>query len=129
MGVLINMKSLLATLFLLLVSTVQAAETVILTWQDRSTNEDGFAMEAKQPDGQWVEIARTAPDVTELAVDPDTHEAWRVRAFNVWGFSGYTNELSKDLPNGDPGALKIKSVTETTVSKTEARTTKTTIYQ
>ncbi len=73
----------------------EIAEPVILTWNDNSSNEDGFRIERSSDNIEFVEIAVVGENVTTYT-DNDSLEAgqtyaYRVRAFNEFGNSGYTN--------------------------------------
>lgn len=85
-----------------------------LTWDDNSTNEDGFRIERRlDVTGTYAEIFVTGPNVTayqDLNVLPGTNYCYRVRAYNVAGVSGYTNEdceVPRDIP-ADPSNAKVK---------------------
>ncbi len=73
----------------------EIGEPVILTWNDNSGNEDGFRIERSKDNIEFVEIAVVGENVTTYT-DSDSLEvgqmyAYRVRAFNEFGTSGYTN--------------------------------------
>lgn len=114
------------TLFALLLTAVAAVSclaqpevvepTLDLTWQDNSTNETGFAIERRLYGGEssWQVIARTSADVvayTDTAIEFGRAYEYRVRAFNEFGFSGYTNVahgLAEDMrPDGVPSTLLV----------------------
>ena len=66
---------------------------VALGWTDNSDNEDGFKIEHSLTgsDG-WTEIATTAAtEYTALGLACDTSHSFRVRAYNAWGDSAYSN--------------------------------------
>jgi hypothetical protein len=70
-----------------------------IEWTDNSDNEDGFAIESCRNKGCSVyrEIGRVGPDVTEftdLNLLPNTQYYYRVRAFNLGGFSEYSNKAA-----------------------------------
>ena len=69
-----------------------------LIWADLSKNEDGFAIERKQGAGAFIEIASAlAADATTFSDSgllPGATYSYRIRAFNVEGYSTYTNEIS-----------------------------------
>jgi hypothetical protein len=67
-----------------------------LTWQDRATNETEYRVELKVLGGGYFDIGGVPADSTEVDVDglsPATGYGFRVRARNVSGFSGYSNEV------------------------------------
>lgn len=81
---------------------------VNLSWKDNSSNETGFRIERKTgPDGAYAEIATVAAGITTYqnpGLVKGTTYFYRVRAYNVAGNSGYSNEASV-TPGGTAGAL------------------------
>ncbi|MCP4689994.1 MAG: DNRLRE domain-containing protein [Desulfobacterales bacterium] len=71
---------------------------VSLTWIDNSDNEEGFILERKVDDGSFTVLAELPADAEAFA-DPGLaplHEyAYRVKAVNNFGDSGYSNEVSE----------------------------------
>lgn len=68
---------------------------ITLSWNDNSNNEVGFRIERSTDNIDFVEIAVVGANVThytdsESLVDGQLY-AYRVRAFNEYGNSGYTN--------------------------------------
>lgn len=72
-----------------------------VTWKDHSTNESGFEIEYKRwyrystEPTSWTLLDTTEPDVTSYQVDNPTYNYYykfRVRAFNDFGYSTYSNE-------------------------------------
>lgn len=75
---------------------ITAGPDVMLTWTDNSADDLGFLVERAAGDGQWVEIAAPTPNLNSC---PDILEAngtyyYRVRAFNNYGTSDYSNVVS-----------------------------------
>ena len=73
------------------------AATLTLTWNDNSDNESGFKIERKTPGTPFVEIATTGEDeprFTDGNVQIGSEYTYRVRAYNLYGDSGYTNEAT-----------------------------------
>ncbi|MCK6549861.1 DUF4215 domain-containing protein [Myxococcota bacterium] len=70
----------------------------VLSWVDKSSNEEGFAIELSVDGGPFTAIAAVDADaesITDASCDPATHTcAYRVRAFNVIGVSGWSNVAS-----------------------------------
>lgn len=69
--------------------------SAILNWTDNATNEEGFKIERNH-----TEIDSVGPDVTTYT-DPNLFSgtyAYRVRAFNSGGFSGFSNTASTTIP-------------------------------
>jgi len=88
-------------------ATAAAASSTQITigWTDTSTNEDGFKIERKTGAGSFAQIATTGPNVVTYAdatVAPATTYTYRVKAFNVSGDSGYSNEISATTPTAPP---------------------------
>lgn len=73
---------------------------VNLRWkQDEEYQEDGFIIEQKMDDMEYIEIGTTLRDVTEyeLSAVPPGRYAYRVKAYNRDGSSQYSNEVILDL--------------------------------
>lgn len=84
-----------------------SSSRVQLTWNDTSSNEQGFSIERKTGNGPWSPIATVGPNVTthpDDTVTPETTYSYRVRAFNVYGDSGYTAEESVTTPESEADA-------------------------
>lgn len=64
-----------------------------LKWRDNSSNEDGFSIERSIDGMSFAEIARVGRDTNSYRdSNLETRSYWyRVRAFNLFGYSGYTN--------------------------------------
>lgn len=71
-----------------------------ITFIDNSDNEDGFKIERKEIGGTYSEIKTLSPNVTEYidSVNPNTTYYYRVRAYNSYGFSDYSNEANITTP-------------------------------
>ena len=70
-------------------------ERINLTWTDRSGDETGFKIERRIGGGRFVQIATVGANVTTYAdrgLEPGTTYSYRVRAYNDFGNSDYTNE-------------------------------------
>lgn len=75
---------------------VVSSGQIDLSWTDNSEVEDGFSLEQKTVDS-YVEIAvidknNTSYSVTDLA--ENTAYSFRIRTFNIAGYSAYSNEVS-----------------------------------
>lgn len=71
---------------------------VSFSWASNSSNHTGFSIE-RSPDGDtgWAERDTVAADVTtytDTGLDPGTAYFYRVRAFNLDGYSDYSNTAS-----------------------------------
>lgn len=67
-----------------------------LGWTDNATNEAGFKIERKTT-GEYREIASVGADVTsyeDIGLSQSTTYTYRVRAYNIAGYSSYSNEAS-----------------------------------
>jgi|TARA_A100001391_G_scaffold85268_1_gene55809 hypothetical protein len=85
---------LLASIFL---GTVLNAADLRLEWQDNSDNEDGFEIWRRVNEGEWLLIGATNIDVTTFVdgvIPIGSVLSYRVRAWNQFGESGYTNIVS-----------------------------------
>lgn len=85
------------------------AEAVTLTWQDNSDNEAGFYIErAPTSTGVFTQIGQVGAGVTTFG---DTlgvgGNCYRVRAYNSWGNSVYSNVACVGFPPTSPGNLTI----------------------
>jgi len=87
-----------ALIGLVLVATLQGSSVrvpITLAWNDNSSNEDGFRIERSSDNIEFVEIAVVGENVTQYTDSESLVAgqlyAYRVRAFNEYGNSGYTN--------------------------------------
>ena len=65
-----------------------------LNWTDLSINEEGFAVERKVAGGSWIEIGTVLVNIktyTDTVPEYSTEYTYRVKAYNRYGSSGYTN--------------------------------------
>lgn len=78
-----------------------------LTWADNSDNEAGFRIERKTGDGGiYSEIAVVSPDAAsygDTGLNPATAYQYRIRAYNSFGNSGYSNEAGAVTGDGGSG--------------------------
>ncbi|MDI6791353.1 MAG: Ig-like domain-containing protein [bacterium] len=84
---------------------VISSSQVNLSWQDNSNNETGFSIERKTSGGNYTAIATVSTGVTsysDTGLLPITTYTYRVRAFNLIGFSGYSNETTAITANAAP---------------------------
>jgi len=79
---------------------VLSPNQVKITFLDNSDNEDGFKVERKEIAGVYSEIKTLPNNTTEFVdnVNPNTTYYYRVRAFNSYGFSDYSNEANITTP-------------------------------
>ena len=69
-----------------------------LTWIDNANNELGFQLERRIGNGPWAVLdGNVIPDVvsyTDEGLLENTEYSYRVRAFNIFGISEYSNEVT-----------------------------------
>jgi C1A family cysteine protease len=78
-----------------LVTAVISSSEIDLTWQDNADNETGFKIERKEGAGSFIQIDTVGANVTtypDTGLSDDVIYCYRVRAYNVGGDSGYSNE-------------------------------------
>lgn len=77
--------------------TVYSIVNIILTWDDNSTDEDGFILERKKGAGSYSTLAdlpaNTITYTDEEVLLDDTYY-YRVKAYNSFGDSDYSNVVS-----------------------------------
>lgn len=81
-------------------SSLALGAGLILSWQDNSTNEDGFKIE-RGVSGSYAEIASVGPNIqsyTDTGLLAGTTFCYRVRAFNSSGVSSASNESCATIP-------------------------------
>jgi hypothetical protein len=86
-----------------LVASAVAGDRIELAWSDNATDEDGFQIERCQGTGctTFTAIGQIAANVggfSDTALAAGTTYAYRVRAFNQAGPSGYTNTATATTP-------------------------------
>lgn len=89
------------SLFLCLIFGYITNAEVSLSWQDNSDNEDGFKIERSVNGTAFEKIASVPADTTSFtdrSTDKGNLYLYRVRAFNEFGFSGYTNLARYETP-------------------------------
>ena len=101
---------------------------LVLTWQDNSTNEDGFNVERRLGQtGSFTPLATVAKDVatyTDIVANDagDTEYCYRLNAFNKDGVSAYSNVACGTSPhivfppNGAPGGVTVSVTVNVTVN-------------
>ncbi|MBK1876790.1 fibronectin type III domain-containing protein [Pelagicoccus mobilis] len=88
-------------IWLWLVFTTLLQANVSLTWQDNSDNETGFEIERSINGGPFERIASVPGDsatFTDSRVNEGDLYQYRVRAYNQFGKSGYTNVAPIEIP-------------------------------
>lgn len=72
-------------------------DSITLSWRDNSNNETGFKIERKTGTGNFTQVGTTLANVTTFTNDKlsnNTTYIYRVRAYNSFGDSPYTDELT-----------------------------------
>ncbi len=85
-------------------SALWVSETEIeLNWVDTSVDEEGFTIERREKDGSFQEIARVEPNTTRYSdrdLAGESSYIYRVKAYNHYGNSGYSNEATAQSGGG-----------------------------
>ncbi|MBC2605421.1 Ig-like domain-containing protein [Pelagicoccus albus] len=92
-------------------SWVQADE-VELTWTDNSDNEEGFNVERKSGDGEYLLLATVDADTEaylDSSAEPGVVYSYRVSAYNSFGSSDYSNVAAHYI-NVAPSISSIEPV-------------------
>jgi len=96
-----------------------------LTWQDKSENETGFKIERKlHSSTEWRETAEASANATtftDTRLDSNTAYDYRIRAYNSYGYSGYSNVASATTTMAAPEAPT--GLAATVLSSTEIELT------
>ncbi|HEX3044633.1 MAG TPA: fibronectin type III domain-containing protein [Bacillota bacterium] len=91
-----------------LASSDVSPSQVTLTWTDNSDNEQGFKIERKTgTGGTYVQIDTVTTNVetyTDSTLTQSTTYYFRVKAYNAYGDSGYSNEVQVNTTSGVPVA-------------------------
>jgi uncharacterized protein (TIGR02145 family) len=70
-------------------------EAIVLNWKDNASNEDGFEIQRKSGDGDFLKISPMYANTTRYTdnvIEVDSTYTYRVRAYNSTGNSSFTNE-------------------------------------
>ncbi|SNB47458.1 DUF2341 domain-containing protein [Geobacter sp. DSM 9736] len=83
-------------------ASAEGSFKVLLTWNDVSTDEDGFEIQAKVWNGEWVRVAAVPSNSTSYTVrfgiEPKMNYTYRVRAIRGEDNSPFSNEASATTP-------------------------------
>ncbi|HOQ39694.1 MAG TPA: fibronectin type III domain-containing protein [Fervidobacterium sp.] len=107
-----------------LAATALSSTQIKLAWQDNSTNETGFKIERKTGSGTWTETAEASANATtytETGLDSDTTYYYRIRAYNDYGDSDYSNVASATTSVAIPQAPT--NLAATVLSSTQIKLT------
>lgn len=81
-----------------LVTTFVSASQISISWTDNATNEDGYKIERKTDNGNYILIAIVGANITlytDVSISANTNYTYRVYAYNSNGNSfNYSNEIS-----------------------------------
>ncbi|HJQ25953.1 MAG TPA: putative Ig domain-containing protein [Blastocatellia bacterium] len=108
-----------------LVATASSPTEVTLVWQDTSAGSDGAAQgfQIERRGGTSADFTllattpTTSPRYTDGTALPNTAYAYRVRAFNISGQSGYSNEVPVITPTVTPSlTISTTSMPDATVA-------------
>ncbi len=102
-----------SAVFLLLGMTGVHAGQLSLTWQDNSDNEDGFEIERARLGegfGLLTTVGADAEAYMDASIVPGREYEYRVRAFNAFGYSGYTNVSVGMMPNTAPSLGDLEDI-------------------
>jgi len=75
-------------------ATAISSSEITLSWTDNSNDESGFHIEVSPDGSNWTQIASVGANVTSYShggLQASTSYHYRVRAYNTYGTSGYTN--------------------------------------
>ena len=89
-----------------LYTSIVFPDQITLTWTDNSDNEAGFKIEQKTgTSGNYCQIDTVNANIQTYTVNSLTRGTpyyFRVKAFNDFGDSGYTNEVTSTIPTPTP---------------------------
>jgi titin len=95
-----------------------------LVWNDNSDNEDGFKIERKEGLGSYSEIATVTSNTTtftDSSVGAEKTYSYRIRAYNSFGNSSYSNEVIVSTPPCGPVPNPPTNLSVTLISVSEAK--------
>jgi len=100
--------------------TASGAASIALSWNDNSTDEDGFKIERKISGGSFSEIATVGGGIAsfnDAGVSVGVSYVYRVRAFRATINSDYSNEATAVIPPPNaPGNLTANATGTSTIS-------------
>jgi hypothetical protein len=111
-----------------LAATLTDAGKPALAWSDESHNETGFDVWRKTDNfGAWESLSRVGSNCVSYldhAVEPDTIYAYKVRSYNSWGYSAFSEEVDVVTPSEGGGCGYLLRVDQVgvTIDETVALT-------
>ncbi len=102
-----------------LTSTVVSFSQIDLSWTDISENEDGFIIE-QETAGSYSIIATLEANVTSFSdtdLSASTEYTYRVQAFNISGYSDYSNETIATTEANTTAVSSIPSIGKDLIHK------------
>ncbi|MGD2120488.1 MAG: fibronectin type III domain-containing protein [Gemmatimonadota bacterium] len=106
-----------------LAASATGSTTASLSWTDASNNESRFEVERKEgASGPWSRVGTPGPGVIlfgDTGLTPNTSYTYRVRACNVAGCSGYSNEataVTNEVSPHPPSGLMATATGSSTVA-------------
>ena len=94
-----------------LIAAPLSGERIILTWTDRSDDESGFRIERRRGTGSYTQIASVPANTnsyTDTGLLPETQYTYRIRAYNSFGNSSYSNEAIAATPQMTRTVIKLR---------------------
>ena len=108
-----------------LTATATSCNQVALNWVDNSINETYFIVERKLEGGTYEIVSGTVPANTTTYSDNSIEESnkyyYRVKASNINGDSGYSNEVSVTVPPCGTPPNAPSNLTASGISTTEVQ--------
>lgn len=107
-----------------LVATGVSSSQINISWTDNSSNETGFKIERKiGASGTYSQIATVGANVTSYSntgLSAGTTYYYRVRAYNSYGDSAYSNEASATTSSSTSNTVRIARATPLYFSSLQA---------
>ncbi len=122
-----------------LVASPISSSKVSLSWVDNSDNEDGFKIERKETGGSYSEIKTLPANTTSYSdtglISNHTY-SYKISAFNSYGYSSYSNEISvktasvenKTTTNNSATSLNAINIIASYVKTNEPKILQRTVY-
>lgn len=88
-----------------LIGEVTSPSSILLRWKDNAHDEEGFVITHREGETNSFDIATVERDAAAFAVtglSPGSIHYYKVRAFNAWGNSLFSNEVRVELPLVSP---------------------------